>query len=127
MRSIKRIGAIMLCAAVLICSAMISVSAEETVSPWTLGNASTAVKIVPVSIGLDVIAYDNAMTVAGIKGNALNFSAERFACAMNLSEIDYITVTKLPDTMVGSLYIGSEGVSVGQRISASDIALMTYE
>ena len=127
MRSIKRISAIIICAAVLICSAIISVSAEEAVSPWTLGNTVIAVKTVPVSIGLDVIAYDNAMAVAGIRGNILNFSAERFSCAMNLSNIDYITVTKLPDAMVGSLYIGSEGVSVGQKISASDIALMTYE
>ncbi len=80
-----------------------------------------------VSCALDVIANQNQMAVAGIKGNALNFSADRFACAMNLGQIDKITVTELPDISCGALYIGSNGVSVGQSLGASDIALMTYE
>lgn len=80
-----------------------------------------------ISCGMDVIAEQSTMSIAGIKGNAVGFSADRFACAMNLSEIECITITELPDPTCGSLYIGSEGVSVGQRISASDISLMTYE
>ena len=80
-----------------------------------------------VSCALDVIAHHNQMAVAGIKGNALNFSAERFACAMNLGKIDKVTITALPDISCGSLYIGSNGVSVGQSLSESDLALMTYE
>ena len=89
-----------------------------------MGNSESDVK---VSCALDVIAYDKPMSISGIKGNALNFSNERFACAMNLSKVDSITITKLPETVCGTLYIGSEGVSVGQRIKGSDISLMTYE
>lgn len=80
-----------------------------------------------ISYGLDVIAFQNQMAIAGIRGNVLNFSAERFACAMNLSSIDHIVITKLPDAMNGSLYVGSNGVSEGQKISADALALMTYE
>ena len=43
-----------------------------------------------VSCALDIIAHQNQMAVAGIKGNALNFSADRFACAMNLGKIEKI-------------------------------------
>ena len=80
-----------------------------------------------ISEGLNVIAHQNTMAIAGLKGNPLSFSKERFACAMNTSDISYINITSLPDDMCGALYIGSEGVSEGQRISASDLALMTYE
>ena len=89
--------------------------------------ASNEVKIEKISYALDVIAAKNDMSIAGVCGNALNFSADRFACAMNLSSFDYITVTSLPDVTCGSLYIGSEGVSVNQKISAADVSLMTYE
>lgn len=80
-----------------------------------------------LSCALDVIAHQNQMAVAGVKGNALNFSADRFASAMNLGRIDKITITELPDISSGALYIGSNGVSVGQSLGESDIALMTYE
>ncbi len=80
-----------------------------------------------VSCALEVIAFQNQMTITGIKGNVLDLSSERFACAMNLSKIDSITVTSLPDISCGALYIGSDAVSVGQRIIASEIDLMTYE
>lgn len=80
-----------------------------------------------VSSALDVMAYQNQMAVAGISGNTLSFSADKFMCAMNLSEIESITITSLPDMSCGTLYIGSDAVSVGQKISSSDISLMTYE
>lgn len=80
-----------------------------------------------VSYGLQIIAGQKEMAIAGIKGTQLYFDAERFACAMNLSEIEYITVTKLPDITCGSLYIGSDGVSEGQKINRNDIAMLTYE
>ena len=80
-----------------------------------------------VSCALDVLAHQNQMAVAGVKGNALNFSADRFACAMNLGKIDKITITELPNISCGALYIGSNGVSVGQSLGEADIALLTYE
>lgn len=112
----------------VLCSLMIiSVSAEEGWSPWMIETVGGSNEPVPVSRGLDVIAAQNTTAVAGIEGNALYFSAERFACAMNLKRVYYVTVTKLPDIACGGLYIGSEGVSVGQRIKASELSLMTYE
>ncbi len=132
MKGVK--GKIILCLAVCIsvCVFTVAVFASENNSAIEVlmsNNASLTEESesVPVSAGLDVIAAKNDMAIAGIKGNALYFSAERFACAMNLSGIDSISVTRLPDAVCGSLYLGSEGVSAGQRISAADLPLLTYE
>lgn len=80
-----------------------------------------------ISYGLDVIANNAQMAIAGIKGNPLDFSADRFACAMNLSKIDYITVTKIPQAGSGGLYIGSDSVKEGQKVSSLMLEKMTYE
>ena len=117
-------------ACALMCTA---VAAEEDGQSTALHSLiSTGANVIAneqstVSCALDVIAHQNQMAIAGIKGNALNFSADRFACAMNLVKIDKITITELPDISCGALYIGSNGVSVGQNLDESDIALMTYE
>lgn len=127
MKLTKKVFAVILCVLALGCIMCVNVLADDGV-PWSQNltvNQKTGENI--ISYGLDVIAYKNDMAIAGIMGNALNFTSERFACAMNLSRVDSITVTKLPDQTLGSLYIGSEGVSVGQKISAANIALMTYE
>ena len=91
------------------------------------GTAVLANQQSAVSSALEVIAYQNQMAIAGISGNSLSFSSDRFMCAMNLSDIESITITSLPDMSCGALYIGSDAVSVGQKINASDISLMTYE
>ena len=135
MRNIKKIFIITLSLIFVIMTVfVVTVSAaeneESALHSLVSSNTNLSSKTegtVAVSYGLDVLAYQNQMTVAGLKGNALNFSADRFACAMNLSEVDYIVVTKLPDVVCGALYIGGEGVSVGQKIAKSDLSLMTYE
>lgn len=132
MKSKKRLLAILVVAGLLSLLMFVGVSAEEAV-PTALetmvssGTAVLANQQSTVSGALEVIAYQNQMAIAGISGNALSFSAERFMCAMNISEIESITVTSLPDISCGALYIGSDAVSVGQKISASNISLMTYE
>ena len=108
----------------------VAVGAEEStvLTALSVNQPETAEeKTVAVSCGLDVIANRNGMVLAGLAGENLYFSAERFACAMNLSEIDSITVVSLPDISCGALYLGSEGVSAGQRIKGSDLSRMTYE
>ncbi len=80
-----------------------------------------------VSMALNVLAAQNDMTVAGIKGNILNFSAERFACAMNLSKVESVTVVSLPDSLCGALYLGSEVVEVGRQLAGRELSLLTYE
>ena len=128
MKLIKKICGLLFVTAIISCFA-ISVHAEESTSLYGISSSVTVTgeQSVSVSCGLDVIAAKNVMALAGIKGNELTFSADRFACAMNLSEVDHIVITRLPDAVCGSLYIGSEGVSLNQRISASDIGLMTFE
>lgn len=132
MRFIKK--AILLCLALALMTATLTVGASAATqedqgalhSLISSGvNAVNEEKV--ISYGLNVLAHKNQMSVAGIRGNVLNFSAERFACAMNVSEIEYITVKKLPDGKYGTLYIGSEAVNEGQRISAASLSLMTYE
>ena len=132
MKGIKRILSIVFIAAFITALACITVSAEGTDDSALTSLISGGTTVIAnaqneVSTALDVIAYQNQMAIAGITGNALSFSAERFACAMNLSSIESITVTALPDMSCGALYIGGEGVSVGQTISAPSLSLMTYE
>ena len=127
MRSVCKI-LIMACAAVLVlCLVGCGKSNEAENLLVSSGTGVIANAQSEVSCGLDVVAQQSQMVIAGIKGNALYFSAERFACAMNLASVESITVTELPDISCGSLYIGSEGVSVGQTVSGSNISLMTYE
>lgn len=128
MRSIKKASAVLLCVIVFLFTMSFAVSAEDSATTLLMSENNTVnEESLPVSYGLNVIANDNAMAVAGIKGNILNFSADRFACAMNLSNVDHITITRLPDAVCGSLYLGGEGVSVDQKIKATNISLMTYE
>ncbi len=129
MKRIKIICALILSLSVAAGIATVSAFAEDGSALYNLPVSTIEVErnTDSVSYGLQVIAESKAIIMTGIKGNALSFSAERFACAMNLSKIDSITVTELPNITCGELYIGSEGVSVGQKIKASDIALMTYE
>lgn len=127
MKKIKLFCLAALSVAMILCSSAISVSAADSQALHSLTNPNSVEQTCSVSYGLDVIAADSGMIMTGIKGNALNFSADRFACALNLSRVESITVTSLPSTVCGSLYIGSEGVSVGQKIKASDLSLMTYE
>ena len=121
-------------ASLAVCTIMCtSVSAEDDVQGSALHSLiSTGTTVIAneqstVSSALDVIAHQNQMAIAGVKGNALNFSADRFACAMNLGSIDKITITELPNVACGGLYIGGSGVSAGQSLGVAEIALMTYE
>ncbi len=132
MKILKKISAFLIFAA-LLCSMMCVVASANDAQTSVFdslvsgGTAVLAAQQNTVSCALDVLANQNQMAIAGIKGNPLNFSSDRFECAMNLSDIEYITITALPDVSCGALYIGSDAVSVGQKISSSNISLMTYE
>ena len=92
----------------------------------TVGS-SAAQKPAPTSPALHVIASATDMRVATLVGNEYTFSKQDFARALNLSSLEYITVTSLPDPEKGALYMGSDGVVAGQTLRASDLSLMTYE
>ena len=80
----------------------------------------------PVSHGLYLIAEDNSMAMAGIKGNKISFDSDDFARAMNLSGVKSITVTEIPPIADGELLVGSTVINKGQTISGANISLMSY-
>ena len=79
-----------------------------------------------LSPALDCIAEQNSMAKSTLKGNALTFSPEDFARAVNSSDIDSITLTSLPPLTHGELRVGSTVISGTQTLSAASIALMTF-
>lgn len=80
----------------------------------------------PVSTGLRIIAAESAMAVSGVSGNEISLSPEDFERALNIRRLDYITVTKVPDEAIGTLYLGSEGVGVGKTVSRENMHKLSY-
>ena len=79
-----------------------------------------------VSPALSIIAEDNGMAMAGLIGNSIQFDAEDFARALNVSQITSIEITEVPPVSAGELRIGETVVNSGTEISASSLKLMTY-
>ena len=105
-------------------------NAEETesrplnsTSVGTLPDRSTAPA---VSYGLRVMAAKEELVFAGLCGNELSFTSEDIRRAMNLSELNYITVQKLPAPGEGTLFVGSVGAAEGQVISAGSLSLLSF-
>ena len=80
-----------------------------------------------ISYALDVIASENNIEFAGLFGYDLNFSADKFACALNLSSVSGIEITSLPNKSEGTLYFGSTEVKEGQSVSGGAISLLSFE
>ncbi len=89
----------------------------------TLPNRETAPAI---SYGLRVLAAREEMVFAGLCGNEISFTAEDIRRAMNLSELDYVTIRTLPSPGDGTLFVGSVGASEGQVISAGSLSLLSF-
>ena len=92
-----------------------------------VGTSAAPEKPTPLSPALHVLAAATDMRVAMLVGNEYVFDKDDFARAMNLSALEYITVTDLPDPEKGALYVGSDGVVTGQTLRAPDLSLLTYE
>ncbi len=90
------------------------------------GQTYAADEVAPISTGLQIIAARSSMAVSGLSGNEIAFSPEDFERALNVRKLDYITVTKVPDAAVGTLYLGSEGVSVGKTVSRENLHKLSY-
>ena len=93
--------------------------------PLAVGASATAEREV-VSYGLDVLASREEMVLAGLVGNEIGFTAQDVRRAMNLSELNYITLTELPPEAKGTLYIGSVKATEGQVVTAGNLGLMSY-
>lgn len=89
--------------------------------------ASGNEEIPVVSYGLNVLSASADMAVSAPVGNEIVFSADAFARALNLSEVDYITVKTIPAATDGELLLGSTRVAAGQTISGANLAYMTFE
>ncbi len=79
-----------------------------------------------LSPALNVLSAKHGMAKWTLIGNDIYFCEDDFCRALNLAEIPYITVTKLPEKEFGTLVLGSTPVSEGQTLSASNLALMKY-
>lgn len=79
-----------------------------------------------VSPALYVLAEQNSMAKAGLKGNPLTINAEDFARAMNLSSVSKVTITQTPPITDGELRVGNTVVNQGTTISGSNLSLLTY-
>ncbi len=103
---------------------------ETTAKPnnsTSVGNTSPDRKTAPaVSYGLRVMAARDEMVFSGLCGNEITFTADDIRRAMNLSNLDYITVVELPAAGEGTLYVGSVGAAKGQVISAGSLKLLSF-
>ena len=120
---------ILCCAALMmgIFALMATLVSAEGITLHTSGSGNKDVASAKISYGLDVMANEFNIQFAGVFGSPLNFSEEKFACAMNLSEVSEIEIVSLPPADLGTLYFGSSTVECGQRISKNSIGLMSYE
>lgn len=102
-------GAYGICA----CAVSISDTEEAAVNPV-------------ISYGLNVIANETDMRVAGISGQTFNFSEKHFMRAMNLSDIESIQITQLPSDVQGAIYCGAQRMKAGQTVIGDNIDKMTF-
>ena len=96
---------------------------STSVGLHTMPNRETAL---PVSYGLRVLAAKEEMVFSGLVGNEIGFTAEDVKRAMNLSELNYVTIRDLPDPGEGTLFVGSVGAAEGQVISAGSLSLLSF-
>ena len=81
---------------------------------------------IAVSTGLKVIAAQSTMGKYGISGGEIAFSPEDFERSLNARRVDHITFTELPDASLGTMWLGSDSVSVGQTVSRENIHKLSY-
>ncbi len=110
---------ILLCVVLTILSA----SAASGKTNLTVARKSESTAISPA---LSVLAAQNDMAVATLRGNDYYFSEDVFARALNLSHVTAITIRSLPAVTAGELLMGAERVSVGQRIEGKDLSLLSF-
>lgn len=96
---------------------------STSVGQLTLPNRETATA---VSYGLRVLAAREEMVFAGLCGNEISFTAESIRRAMNLSELDYVTIRRLPHVGEGTLFVGAMGAAEGQVISAGSLSQLSF-
>lgn len=94
-----------LCGALLLGAAAIFGAGAETEERMVL------------SPGVEVLAAKTDLAVSAMRGNDVNFTEDDVARGLNLSRVNYLTVTALPRSREGELLLGSSRVGGGAVIS----------
>ncbi len=76
--------------------------------------------------GAEAVAADVKMIKSGLAGRKLCFTDADFKSAMCLSEFKSITVTKLPESSDGTLFIGGRRVSEGRVIKQKNLGALVF-
>ena len=76
--------------------------------------------------GATVVASDVNMIKTGLLGKKLRFSDTDFKTALCLSDFESITVTKIPSSKEGTLYLGGRRVAEGRVISRRNLASLVF-
>ncbi len=79
-----------------------------------------------VSPGISVIAEDNSMAMAALRGNSIKFDPDDFARALNISKVEKITVTSAPPVTDGELRVGTTVLNSGQSVNDKNLSLLSY-
>lgn len=86
----------------------------------------TAASKMIISPAIDCLAEQSYMAKSTLRGSAVRFSPDDFARAVDLFDIESITLTSLPPITDGELRVGSTVLSAPQTLSAASISLMTF-
>lgn len=100
---------------------IIFISTASAALPVHANSSATA-----VSPALYVLAEENSMAKAGLKGHSLTINGEDFARSMNVSSVSKVTITETPPITDGELRVGNTVVNQGQTIRGSNLSLLTY-
>lgn len=105
---------------------LLTLSACSKADTAKFANGTKANAEAPISLGVNVIVNSQSMALSAQKGESVRFSADVFARALNLSEIETVTLTSIPPASDGELRVGSTVVTGEQTLSAAALSLMTY-
>ena len=114
----KRIGA----ACLLTASAVFTAGLIPVLGSNPSENGESAL----LSPGLQVLAQEYSMAMAGLKGSEISFAASDFARAVNRSEVDSVVITSVPPVTDGELRVGTLVLTDGQTVSGSNLSHLTY-
>lgn len=80
----------------------------------------------PVSYGLRVLSAREEMVLSGLCGNEITVTRDDICRALNLSSVSAITLTALPDSAKGTLFVGAAGAAVGQTVPVEALPLLSF-
>lgn len=89
-------------------------------------SVSAAKSTDPVSPALEILASKTDMAKAAASGGNMNFTEQDFMRAMNVSDIDSLTVISLPQKEDGVLTVAGGAVKAGQSIDGKNLDLLCF-